>query len=248
LGLRQTCRCFADSGFTLTRADHHYQVLGITSLATKMQIKQAYLECAKRDHPDKHGGAPEFHRRFLEVQEAFDVLSNRKRRRAYDADMEVSVGKRFARKMRAHAKVRNHSMVLQVWAELVAVAQSEGQGRTAIEADLMDVLFESSFEAGDLGSCIRPIREAVAHGMLSDDALLCSFNKLLYFCELQICASKSAPGDMQFIMDVIGELEASAVAPDMGTYEMLDRIFAFAPHSVELSIDGGAKGQGLPHG
>jgi hypothetical protein len=65
-------------------ARDHYATLGVSRTATQQEIKRAYFNAAKRTHPDvdKSAGAAE---RFRSVAEAFDVLRDPARRRAYDA-------------------------------------------------------------------------------------------------------------------------------------------------------------------
>ncbi|OGS51052.1 MAG: hypothetical protein A3K65_00990 [Euryarchaeota archaeon RBG_16_68_12] len=60
-----------------------YETLGVKPTATGEAIKRAYRRLAKRYHPDvnKHRGAKEM---FLEVKEAYEVLSNPLLRREYD--------------------------------------------------------------------------------------------------------------------------------------------------------------------
>ena len=64
----------------------YYAILGILRDATPEQIKRAYLESAQRLHPDKNQ-APGETEIFLEVQQAYETLSNPKRRKAYDATL-----------------------------------------------------------------------------------------------------------------------------------------------------------------
>lgn len=60
-----------------------YEVLGLTKSASKDDIKSAYRKLAKKYHPDinKEPGAEE---KFKEVQEAYDVLYDDKKREMYD--------------------------------------------------------------------------------------------------------------------------------------------------------------------
>lgn len=60
-----------------------YEVLGINKSASKDEIKSAYRKLAKKYHPDinKEPGAEE---KFKEVQEAYDILSDDKKRQMYD--------------------------------------------------------------------------------------------------------------------------------------------------------------------
>jgi outer membrane protein assembly factor BamB len=59
---------------------NHYAVLGVMADATTDQIRAAYREQAKRAHPDA-GGDPE---RFRLVLDAYQTLSNARRRQEYD--------------------------------------------------------------------------------------------------------------------------------------------------------------------
>lgn len=72
----------------------YYVVLGLFRDATQEEIKRAYLEAAQRLHPDKNVAAGETEL-FLDAQQAYEVLSNPKRRSQYDATLppEVEVNK-----------------------------------------------------------------------------------------------------------------------------------------------------------
>lgn len=61
----------------------HYATLKLSQEATAQEIRQAYLELARRLHPDLGGDAKEFQR----VQEAYDVLGDSQQRKAYDAEL-----------------------------------------------------------------------------------------------------------------------------------------------------------------
>lgn len=61
----------------------YYKILGITKTAKDDEIKKAYRKMALRYHPDKNKtiGAEE---KFKEVAEAYEVLSDKKKRDVYD--------------------------------------------------------------------------------------------------------------------------------------------------------------------
>ncbi|MEZ0395013.1 MAG: DnaJ domain-containing protein [Anaerolineales bacterium] len=64
----------------------YYLVLGLPRNATPEEIRKAYFEAARRLHPDTNTapGETEF---FLDVQEAYEVLSDAKKRAQYDASL-----------------------------------------------------------------------------------------------------------------------------------------------------------------
>lgn len=63
----------------------YYLVLGVSPEESSSGIRSAFRELAKRYHPD-HGG-PGSEERFREITEAYDVLSDPRRRRLYDLSL-----------------------------------------------------------------------------------------------------------------------------------------------------------------
>lgn len=63
----------------------YYKVLDVSRTATEAEIKKAYKKLALRWHPDKNPDNPEeSNKRFKEISEAYEVLSDEKKRRIYD--------------------------------------------------------------------------------------------------------------------------------------------------------------------
>ena len=62
----------------------YYEVLGVSRGASEAEIKKAYRRLARKLHPDVNPGDKAAQKRFQEVQEANEVLSNEEKRRAYD--------------------------------------------------------------------------------------------------------------------------------------------------------------------
>ena len=75
----------------MTKGTDYYAVLGVTRDASSEEIKRAYLEAAQRLHPDKNKAAGETEI-FLEVQQAYETLSNPSRRKKFDSTLPKEEG------------------------------------------------------------------------------------------------------------------------------------------------------------
>jgi len=62
----------------------YYEVLGVARTATESEVKTAYRRLAMKFHPDRNPGNVEAEASFKEAKEAYEILSNNNKRRAYD--------------------------------------------------------------------------------------------------------------------------------------------------------------------
>ncbi len=61
-----------------------YKILGIKRSANQDEIKKKYRELTRKHHPDRNQGDPDAARKFAEIAEAYEILSDEKKRRKYD--------------------------------------------------------------------------------------------------------------------------------------------------------------------
>src|SRR5580698_7142616 len=62
-------------------AKDYYRILGVQKTASDEEIKKAYRKLAHQYHPDKAGGDES---KFKEINEAYQVLSDKNKRAQYD--------------------------------------------------------------------------------------------------------------------------------------------------------------------
>jgi curved DNA-binding protein CbpA len=82
---------------------NYYAALGVPRDADSERIKKAFRQLARDNHPDTHPGNEVAKVRFQDISEAFDTLSDPKRRSDYDLEL------RFEQRARARASETSES-------------------------------------------------------------------------------------------------------------------------------------------
>jgi molecular chaperone DnaJ len=68
-----------------TKKRDYYEVLGVNRDASEEDIKKAYRKLAMKHHPDRNPDSKDAEEKFKEAKEAYEVLCEAEKRRAYDA-------------------------------------------------------------------------------------------------------------------------------------------------------------------
>ena len=83
----KSLRVFAPSWRTImptTTKQDYYELLGVARKANAKEIRTAFRKLARKYHPDLNPGDKSAEEKFKQLQEAYDVLSDSKKRQMYD--------------------------------------------------------------------------------------------------------------------------------------------------------------------
>ena len=73
----------------------YYEVLGVSKSATEAELKKSFRRMAMKHHPDRNPGDKNAEHTFKEVKEAYETLSDSRKRAAYDQFGHAGVNQQF---------------------------------------------------------------------------------------------------------------------------------------------------------
>ena len=143
----------------------YYEVLGVSKGASDDEIRQAHRKLAKRYHPDLNRDNPEAAEKFKELNEAYEVLSDKDKRAKYDQFGFAGVDPNYG-------------------------AGQGGFGGGFDMGDLGDI-FGSFFGGGFGGGSTRSRRNAPQRGETLQQRIMLSFEEAAFGCEKEITINRT---------------------------------------------------------
>ena len=110
---RRLVRLISNMQNLRTSVPNYYQTLGVTSDASPEQIKKEFRSLARRYHPDLNPGDKVAEERFKQINEAYDILSDEKKRQQYDVQLFGTSRRRFTR-----TRNGNSDFISNLWQDL----------------------------------------------------------------------------------------------------------------------------------
>ncbi len=122
----------AESASAAGRRKNPYEVLGVARDADEDTIRKAYRKLARKHHPDVNPGDKAAEERFKAISEAYAILSNAEKRRAYDEFGDVALESGFDAEAARRAR--------EAFGQRFGGARAGGGGEEFAFGDLDDLL------------------------------------------------------------------------------------------------------------
>lgn len=185
-------------------ATDYYAILGLDRKCTAEQIRTAYRMLAKQHHPDVNGGCGHSTARTRELNEAYEVLGDPEKRKAYDHQQAV------AKKLKSHRTGSQPDISREVRlriGELLHGTQLNIQINDPAGADGLENYSLTIPPETAPGTCFRMAREAggcvrVKVRVLPDYRFQPRGSDLR--CDLRIRAQRAAQGGTETLRGVTG--------------------------------------------
>ncbi len=107
-----------------TSKPNYYQILGVTADASAEQIKKEFRSLARRYHPDLNPGDKLAEEKFKQINEAYDILSDDRKRQKYDIEFFGTSRRRFVRTRSNSNSNSNGDFIKNLWQDVKQQASS----------------------------------------------------------------------------------------------------------------------------
>lgn len=88
----------------------HYRILGISKSASQEEIRKSFRYLALKYHPDRNKNSEDAKQKFIQINEAYEVLSDEEARKKYDTSMyDYSSRGNWPKRARDFEKVYNYA-------------------------------------------------------------------------------------------------------------------------------------------
>ncbi|CAM8933244.1 unnamed protein product [Rhodiola kirilowii] len=142
--------CYA---FAAIAAKSYYEILQVQKGASDDQIKRAYRKLALKYHPDKNQGNEEANKKFAEINNAYEVLSDSEKRSIYDRYGEEGL------KQHASSGGRGGGMDMQdIFSQFFGGGPTEEEEKV-VKGDDVIVDLEATLEDLYMGGSLKVWRE-----------------------------------------------------------------------------------------
>ncbi|PIA61149.1 hypothetical protein AQUCO_00300580v1 [Aquilegia coerulea] len=134
----------------------YYDILQLSKGATEEQIKRAYRKLALKYHPDKNQGNEEANKKFTEISNAYEVLSDQEKRSIYDRYGEEGLKQHAASGGRGGGGGMN---IQDLFSSFFGGGGGEEEEERIVKGDDVIVELEATLEDLYMGGTLKVWRE-----------------------------------------------------------------------------------------
>lgn len=112
----------------MSKKEDYYTILSVDRKASDDEIKKAYRKLAMKYHPDRNKEDKNAEAKFKTVNEAYEILSDKQKRAAYDMHGHAGVDPSAAAQARAHAEANFSDIFGDIFGDMFGGGGAAGMG------------------------------------------------------------------------------------------------------------------------